>query len=139
MPFEADLIIAQSVQSTDDAGVSALGMGWQVRDPEPIPWARVLMLRASRDLVGTEHVAKIRLEGDGDFEIDENLADLMQIELQFTPQGLTDQGFDSPVLHGFGFNLLPVPLEPGAEYRFRLWVDEETRDHWVAHFRTTPP
>jgi hypothetical protein len=138
MPFEADLLIAQSTQD-GEGGVSALGMGWQVRDPDPIPWAVLVILRASRDLIGSEHVANIALEREDGQPIDEALKELLSIELQFTPEGRTEDGLISSVVKGFGFNLLPIPLEPGVEYCFRLWVDGETRDHWTASFRTTPP
>lgn len=138
MPIEADLIIAQSVEGAQGR-VSALGMGWQVRTPEPTPWAILLILRASRDLIGTEHVAHISLEREDGSPVDDGLAELLSIELQFTPEGRTEDGLISPVVRGFGFNLLPIPLEPGVEYRFRLWVDGETHDHWIASFRTTPP
>jgi hypothetical protein len=138
MPFEADLIIAQSLQSTD-GGVSALGMGWQVRDPEPVPWALVLLIHASRDLIGTEHAAQVRLEKADGSEVDETLIEMTGVDLEFVPEGITEAGLTSPVVRGYGFNLFPVPLEPGTEFLFRLWVDGETRDHWVAHFRTSPP
>lgn len=137
MSIEADLIVAQSAQETE-AGISALSMAWQVRPPSPIPWALVVVLRASRDLVGTEHQATIKLEREDGQPMDEGLADLMTLEFNLTPKGLTDRGFTSPVVESHGFNLLPIPLEPATEYRFRLWVDGETRDHWVANFRTTP-
>jgi hypothetical protein len=139
MPIEANLIIAQSVLDTDEGGVSALGMGWQVRAPEPIPWALAVIVQSSRDLIGTEHVAKISLEREDGSPIDEGLAEIMEIEFPFTPAGRTEDGLLSPVVRGYGFNLLPIPLEPGVEYRFRLQIDGETHDHWTASFRTTPP
>lgn len=138
MPIEADLIIAQSAHETS-AGVSALGMGWQVRPPGPLPWALVVILRASRDLIDTEHPVRIQLEREDGQPMAEGLAELVTLEFDLTPTGLTEDGLASPVVVSHGFNLLPVPLEPATEYRFRLWVDGDTRDHWVANFRTTPP
>lgn len=138
MSIEANLIVAQSSQETE-AGVSALTMAWQVRPPHPIPWALVVVLRASRDLIDTEHQVTIRLEREDGQPMEEGLADLMTLEFDLIPGGLTEDGLTSPIVESHGFNLLPVPLEPATEYRFRLWVDGETRDHWVANFRTTPP
>lgn len=138
MPIEANLLIAQSVQDTG-VGISALGIGWQVRPPEPIPWAVFVVFRATRDLVGTTHAAAVALEYEGGKAVSEELSRLLDFEIEFEPEGLTNADLASPVVRGFGTNLLPIPLEPGAEFRFRLWVDEETRDHWVAPFRTTPP
>lgn len=132
-------MIAQSVLDTEGAGVSALGMGWQVRDPGPTPWALALILHTPRDLIGTEYVANISLEREDGSPVNSGLAELLEIEFPFVPEGRTQDGLVSPVLRGFGFNLLPVPLEPGVEYRFRLRIDGETRDHWTASFRTTPP
>ena len=132
-------MIANSVLATNEGGISALGMGWQVRGPEPTPWAVVVILRSSRDLIGKEHVANISLEREDGDPMAEGLAEMMEIEFPFTPDGLTEDGLISPVVRGFGFNLLPIPLEPGVEYRFRLRIDGETHDHWTASFRTTPP
>lgn len=57
------------------------------------------------------------------------------LEEEFEVTGRDD--LEGPVVLSYGFNLMPVPLPPEQEYRFRLWVDDETRDHWVAHFRTS--
>lgn len=137
MPIEADILLAQSAQE-GDGGVSALGMGWQIRPPEPIPWALVLVMRASRDLIGVEHQLHVGLEMENGTQLPGgSLGALIQLDWSYVPEGLTDAGLLSPVVHGLGFNLLPVPLEPSREFRFRLWVDQETRDHWTAPFRTT--
>lgn len=139
MSIEANLLLAQSVLDTDEGVVSALGMGWQVRVPEPIPWALMVLVHSSRDLIGTDHMAHISLEREDGSPINEGLAGLLEIEFHITPEGRTDDGLISPVVRGYGFNLLPIPLEPGVEYRFRLQIDGETHDHWTASFRTTPP
>jgi len=137
MPIEADILLAQSAQD-QGGGVSALGMGWQIRPPEPIPWALVLVMKASRDLIGTEYLLRVNLEmEDGSSVQEDSMAAFVRVEWPYIPDGLTDEGFISPVVQGLAFNLLPVPLEPNQEFRFRLWVDQETRDHWVAPFRTT--
>jgi len=136
--IEADLLIAQSAHEVQGS-VSALGMGWQVRSPEPLPWAVVLILRSTRDLIDTEHTARVALETEDGSPVGTEFAELAEVEMDFTPDGITDEGFVSPVIQAFAFNLMPIPLEPNQEFRFRLWVDGETRDHWVAHFRTGDP
>jgi len=138
MPIEANVLIAQSVQETD-SGVSALGIGWQIRPPEPVPWAVFVVFRATRDLIGTELSATVALEYEGGEAVSEELASLLDFDITLEPEGLAEAGLISPVVRSFGTNLLPIPLEAGVEYRFRLWVDGETRDHWIAPFRTTPP
>jgi hypothetical protein len=148
MPFEADILIAQS---TFDYGssVSALAIGWQVRPPQPLPWGLIVVLRATRDLIGTQHRFKVEMERegeDGPEVIDlgqeggpavtaEAVEEAAEIAGDFEVTGRED--LKGPVVLSYGFNLLPVPLPPEREYRFRLWVDDETRDHWVAHFRTS--
>jgi hypothetical protein len=147
MQFEADILIAQS---TFDYGssTSALAIGWQVRPPQPLPWGLVVVIRASRDLVGTKHRFKVGLEREDDSEIvdlqeeaggpamsAEVAEEAAEIDEEFEVTGRED--LKGPLVLSYGFNLLPVPLPPEREYRFRLWVDEETRDHWVAHFRTS--
>jgi hypothetical protein len=147
MPFEADILIAQS---TFDYGssTSALAIGWQIRPPQPLPWGLVVVIRASRDLIGTKHTFNVVLEREDDAEIVDlqeeaagsavsaEIADeAAEIDHEFEVTGRDD--LKGPVVLSYGFNLLPVPLPPEREYRFRLSVDDETRDHWVAHFRTS--
>jgi hypothetical protein len=136
MPIEADILLAQAAQGVNGS-VSALGLGWQVRPPGPIPWAVVVILRASRDLIGISQTFTVKLEKDGSGT--DELENEVEFEIEFTPEGLTGDALSSPVVRGFSFNLPPIPLEPGTEFCFRLWVGQETRDHWAAPFRTTPP
>jgi hypothetical protein len=136
MPIEANILLAQSALS-GEAGVSALGMGWQVRPPEPVPWALVLVISASRDLIGGEHSAKVTLEAVGGSGVGETQIEFEEAE--FTPAGLVDADLSQPVMTSFSLNLPPLHLEAGTEFHFRLWVDGETRDHWIVPFRTTPP
>lgn len=136
MPVEANILTAQSAQD-EGVGVSALGMGWQIRPPDPIPWAVVVVVSVPRDRIGTEVVVSVKLEtADGGEPVEGAPGSPVQFEWRYEPAGLTDQGLKSPIVEGLAFNLLPVPLEPGREFVFRLWVDGETRDHWAAHFRT---
>lgn len=137
--IEADILLAQSAQPTD-AGVSALGLGWQVRPSDPIPWAIVVILRASRDLVGTKHSVIIGLERADGSPVTDSAGNQLVIGWEFTPEGLpADTGLITPIVGAYCFNLPPVPLEEGEEFFFRLRVDGETREHWIAPFRTTPP
>ncbi|HEY2478530.1 MAG TPA: hypothetical protein VGI17_07355 [Solirubrobacterales bacterium] len=135
MAIEADIILAQAAQD-GGAGVSALGMGWQVRPPDPIPWALVIVLQAGREHLGHDHAGAVELErADG-----EEMPDLqLRIEFEFTPEGLDDPAITQPVVRAVALNMPPIPLPEGTEFRFRLSVDGETKDHWVAPFRTTPP
>jgi hypothetical protein len=135
MAIEANIILAQAAQDTG-VGVSALGMGWQVRPPDPIPWALVIVLQADRVHIGQDHVGAVELErADG-----VGMADLqLRIEFEFTPEGLEDPAITQPVVRAVALNMPPVPLPEGTEFRFRLSVDGETKDHWIAPFRTTPP
>lgn len=146
MPFEADILIAQSTFDFGPA-TSALAIGWQIRPPQPLPWGLLVVIRASRDLIGTTHRFKVGLEredGSGIVDIREEGGPAVspeaaeqsaELDEEFEVNGRDD--LKGPVVLNYGFNLLPVPLPPEQEYRFRLWVDDETRDHWVAHFRTS--
>jgi hypothetical protein len=133
MPFEADILIAQSAYDADP-GVSALAIGWQIRPADPIPWAVLISLRATRDLIGTDHTLRVQLEREDGSPVLEDEVKEVEFEVEFDVQGLSD--VVAPINLNFGFNLLPVPLPPDEEFRFRLLVDGESRDHWVAHFRT---
>jgi hypothetical protein len=145
MPFEADILTAQSTFAYGSS-TSALAIGWQVRPPHPLPWSLLIILRASRDLIGTKHRFQVGLEREDGSVVDlddeagtamstEVAEEAAEISQEFEISGRED--LRSPVVLSYGFNLLPVPLPPEREYRFRLWIDDETRDHWTAHFRTS--
>jgi len=90
---------------------------------------------APREFIGKELAGEIVLE---DYDGTIILADEQPCRFGFDidPSGIVE-GLESPVVHPFAFNLPPLRLEAGREYRFRLSVDGETRDHWIAPFRTT--
>lgn len=134
MPVEAQIVLGSAAQEGPH-GVSALGLGWQIRPPEPIQWAVVVVIYAPRELIGKELPAKLVLE---DYEGAVITTDGKPCQVQFDAEtsGITE-GLETPVVHPFSFSLPPLRLEPDQEYRFRLWVDGETRDHWIAPFRTT--
>ena len=133
MPIEADILLAQGAYDSG-GGVSALAVGWQIRPPEPGPWALVLVLRFPRDQIGTEHQLRVTLETEGGAPVEID-GEQVAVQNAVSVEGRAD--LDSPIVHSLGLSLLPLPLPPGQEFRFRLWVDGETRDHWIAHFRTT--
>lgn len=138
--IEADILLAQSAQYSAEGGISALGIGWQVRSPEPVPWAVMVVLRGSRDLIGSTHAAVVILERASGVPVTDNAGNPLTIDFEFAPDGIpSEAGLITPILGTFCFNLPPLPLEPATEFFFRLRVDGETREHWVAPFRTTPP
>lgn len=138
MLIEADILLAQSAEQVSPVTVSALGMGWQVRPPAPIAWALVIVIRASRTLIGTDHQSEVALERRDGLIVTNEGGEAAEFDFPFTPEGLpSETGLITPLVMAYGFNLPPLPLEPGQEYFFRLRVDGETREHWVAPFRTS--
>ena len=134
MPVDAQIVLGSAGQEGPH-GVSALGLGWQVRPPEPMPWAVVVVILAPRELIGTELPAYVLLEDYAGTVLTSG-GKQCRVDFDAAPEGITE-GLESPVVHPYSFTLPPLRLEPDREYRFRLWVDGETRDGWIAPFRTT--
>ena len=62
----------------------------------------------------------------------------MIVEVEFEAGGLEGANLTTPLTVPLGVNLPPFALARGSEYRWRAYVDGETRDSWTLPFRTTP-
>lgn len=131
---------------TQNGALTIIGAGWIVRPPAAAtsgPSAIALMLRLPRDELQEEHQVRLELldangqivvvdppDGPGPMVIESDVA---------TPQSAQNPAITIPLTVGIGFNLPPFPLPRSAQYRWRLFVDGETRDGWTLPFRTSPP
>lgn len=150
MTISVAMILA-SVAQVQEGRLIVVGGGWSVRHPEPEGTAAIgLMLYVPREMLGKtistrvvledaasgEEVAVVPLKED-----DEPMGDPAGIEIQgdITPTGLDDPALTSPLVVPLAATLPPFRLPPGQEFRWQLYLDEETRPEWGLAFRTTPP
>jgi len=140
MPMTATVILATSAQ-LEGSHLSLLGGGWTVRRPDPVPSAVAVLVMIPRDQMGTHHAhLELRYADDTPVMLDTlEGPQTLAVETDFSAQGLDDPALSTPLDAGFVINLGPLPLPPGREFLWRLHIDGETRDEWVARFRTTPP
>jgi hypothetical protein len=135
--IEANILLAQSSEYSAEGGVSALGIGWQVRPPEAIAWALIVLVAAPRSRNGETLSCAISLERAGGEPVTDPQGTPLTVAFVFEPSGFPpESGLVSPILGSFSLNLPPLALDVETEYAFRLQIDGESRDHWVAPFRT---
>jgi hypothetical protein len=144
MPIEADMMLAQ-VAGVQNGLLTVIGAGWVVRGPTAQaggPAALALTIRVPRDQIGVQHQLRLELL-DSDDEIvvipPPDGPGPMIIESEFGAQGVESPDVTIPITVAMGVNLPPFPLARGSEYRWRAYIDGETRDSWTLPFRTTPP
>jgi hypothetical protein len=140
MAVELDMMLG-TVVALDEAGLTVMGAGWMVRPPGSIagPSAIGCIVRIPRDQPGMHQIRVELLDSDGDIVV-VNPPDgpgPLVFEVEFQAGGLA--GLTIPFTAPIGFQLPPFPLPRGSEYRWRAFVDGETRESWTLPFRTTPP
>jgi hypothetical protein len=141
MPMRAVLILAARADF-EDGFLRMEGGGWTVRNPEPSPCDLVLMAMVPRDEAG-EHHARVELfYADGSPLLAETPDGPVQLSFEsmfHAHSRVDDPTLSTPLDAGVVFKLGPFPLPEGREFLWRLSIDGQTRDDWVAAFRTTPP
>jgi hypothetical protein len=137
------MMLASAVASQNGALV-IFGAGWMVRPPNAQaagPSAVACVVRVPRDQAG-EHQLRLELLDSDDEIVVINPPDgpgPMIFEAQFPTGGLDRPDITVPVTAPVAFNLPPFPLARGSQFRWRAFVDGETRESWSLPFRTTPP
>lgn len=120
------------------------GLGLTVRRPDPEPMAIYALIYVPRDQQGRHDWRLEMTYADGKpFRLKAPVEGMAQQDFVFENgddvHGLDTPGLTTPLTTGPLITLPPFPLPRGREFLWRLWVDGETRDHWTARFRTTPP
>jgi hypothetical protein len=141
MPIELDMMLAQIAGMQDDSLV-IFGAGWMVRPPAAMgPTAIACVVRIPRDQPG-QHQLRIELLDSEDqivvIDPPEGPGPMI-LETEFAAGGLDRPDLTVPFSAPVAFNVPPFPLARGREYRWRAYVDGETRESWTLPFRTTPP
>jgi hypothetical protein len=144
MPLSAAILLAGFAQAEGDA-LNVIGGGWTVRDPEPVGSTAIgVLLYVPREHEGKEIETRLELLYDDTGEavlvafpdVDDNERALV-VEGSVTATGRKD--VKTPLTIVLAVNLPPFRLPPGKEFRWQLFLDDETRDEWAVYFRTTPP
>jgi hypothetical protein len=142
MPIEAQIMLAQGAFFQNGA-VGLIGVGLTVRPPEPQPVAVYALIYVSREERGRHDWRLEMTYADGTpFRLKSPVQGMPQdfvFESGDDVRGLDDERLTTPLTTGPLIVLPAFPLPRGREFLWRLWVDGETRDHWAAPFRTTPP
>lgn len=137
------MMLASAVASQNGALV-IFGAGWMVRPPGAQaggPVAIACVVRVPRDRDGQHQLRLELLDSDDEIVVIDppDGPGPMIFEAEFPTGGLERPDITVPVTAPIAFNLPPFPLARGSQYRWRAYVDGETRESWTLPFRTTPP
>lgn len=140
MPIELDMMLADAVAMQDGHPV-IVRPGWMVRAPRAGLTAIAFVVRVPRDQRGKHQIRLELLDSDDQIVVIDppDGPGPVILEEEFEANGLDDPNLTTPFSVAGGINLPPFPLGRGREYRWRAYVDGETRDSWTLPFRTTPP
>lgn len=139
MPIDAAVLLCSA--ATEQGGpVSVLGMGWQVRPPDPVATEGIVVaLRVPRSEEGPVAL-RLELLRYGDETIVEvpppEGPGEMMFAAEITVTGRRDLGLKAPLSAIFPLNIPAYPLEAGTEFLWRLHVNGKTHRSWTAPFRT---
>jgi hypothetical protein len=139
MQIEADMMLA-SLAGMQNGQLVIIGAGWMVRAPRAPaggPMAIAAVVRVPRDAFG-KHQLRLELLDSDDQIVMINPPDgpgPMIIETEFDASGLPD--LSTPVTVPIAINLAPFPLARGQAYRWRAYIDGETRDRRLLRRRSS--
>jgi hypothetical protein len=117
------------------------GGGWNVTGPQALPFAIAMLIEVPWDQTNTKHRVLLELlDADGnEVEVasDENsepvkIASLLEVG---RPPGVKP---GTPLAVPFAVNFAAIPLEPGAQYVWRLSIDGHSEEDWNLTFSTRP-
>jgi len=118
------------------------GGGWTVTGPDPIPSAIAMVIEIPWDQTDRKHLLRLELvDADGRAimgqDDDGNNAPI-ELDGEFEvgrPPGLPAGAATHLPM---AINIGPLPLAAGGRFAWNLFIDEETREHWVLPFSTRP-
>lgn len=124
-----------------------LGGGWSIIGPEPTPTAIALKLElAWAEIERAHHWELFLQDADGQDVMVETPEGPRPVEVRgdFQVGRPMELPEGSPLDVSLAVNLGPIPLEPGGRFSWRLTVDGQSDDEWIAPFTvrampTLPP
>lgn len=123
-----------------DGKLTVVGGGWSITGPEPGPFGIAILIHVPWDLANTRHILRLELlDADGQPVVVED-DDGNEQPIRFfddwpfevgRPPGIKP---GTPLEFPVAVNSMPLPLEPGRRYEWRLSINGETRDDWRLPF-----
>ena len=141
--MKAILILADAGQAAEGK-INALGAGWSVIGSPTPPMALLVFIDCPWDQTNVKHAFTIDLVDADGHPVNVGQGPLgepvhLQLGGEFEtgrPPG-TPPG--TPLRQSMAVNVGPgIPLTPGQKYEFRLTIDGETTDSWLASFTVRP-
>ena len=137
------MMLADAVGTTPDGGMVIFGPGWIVRPPSAAlagQAAVAFVVRVPRDQTGAHQLRLELLDSEDEIVVipPPDGPGPMIYEVDFEADGLAEPAA-VPLTARLAVSLPAFPLARGSAFRWRAYIDGETRDPWVLPFRTSPP
>jgi hypothetical protein len=134
------MLLADAAQVAEGK-LNILGGGWDVCGPGPTPMAIAVKLEISPSETGRKHTWSVELvdENGQPVFLDTAEGEKSAVSIHGQIERIRDRKSllpDEPVSLRFVINMVPLPLEPGTKYAWRLSIDNKTRTDWQVSFRT---
>jgi hypothetical protein len=124
-----------------DQKLYVLGGGWSITGPDPTPSAVALKIDVGWHETDVPHHLVLYLEdADGRPFMVETPEGSHPLELRQDLQVARPDGVPegTPIEVPLAVNFLPIPLEPGNRYIWRLTIDGESHEDWSLPFTVRP-
>lgn len=140
--MKALLVLADAGEAVEGK-VSALGAGWSVTSAPTPPMSLLVFIDCPWDQTNTRHRLTIELvDADGRpvalGQGPVGQPQTLRIDAEFEagrPPGVAP---GTPIRHTLAIGIGPLPLAPDSKYEFRMTIDGELADSWLATFSTRP-
>ncbi len=134
--MKASVILCDAAQAADGK-LYILGGGWALTGPDPANFAVALDVKAPWSDAHARHTWRLDL-----IDADGNVADLgdgpVTLGGEFRVSPVIDSQPGMTLSWIFAVNFAAVPLAPGTQYQWSLWIDDEHGEDWYADFWTRP-
>lgn len=134
--MRATILLADAAQACDGK-LYILGGGWNITGPAPAPSAIAILVEVPWDRTNVRMPWRLELvDADGNEVMVQGPMGEQAIKLE----GELEVGRPPGVKPGthlpipLAINIGPLPLEPGGQYQWKLYIDGETQEHWDVTF-----
>jgi hypothetical protein len=136
------MLLADAAQVAEGK-LNILGGGWDVCGPGPTPMAIAVKLEIPPSQTRRKHTWSVELvdENGQPVFLDTAEGEKSAVTIHGQIERIRDRKSpppDEPVSLRFVINMVPLPLEPGSSYAWRLSIDNKTSRDWQVSFRTRP-
>ena len=136
--FQAQMFLADFAQATPDGKLTAVGMGWTVTGPQPVPHAVGVVLQIPWDQTNVRHHLLLELlDADGQpvlVPTAEGAKSPLRLEGELITGRPAELAPGTPVNVPFAFFQAGLLLSPGGRYVYQLSINGQTEDDWRLPF-----